>query len=153
MTASYAGVENLQVYANNTGYAANFGLDTCAYCWVKGVESNYTDGDHVEVYWGYHDEIRDSYFSNAFVHAPGTYDSDVDLALKTSASLVENNIIERTHESIMLEWGSAGNVISYNYMKALRYRISKCSYWRHRLSWRPPSVQSPRRQCRDANIF
>ena len=118
MTASYAGVENLQVYADKTGYAANFGIQACAYCWVKGVESNYTDGDHVEVYWGFHDEVRDSYFSNAFLHAPGSYDSDVDLADKTSASLVENNIFERTHASIMLEWGAAGNVIGYNYMEA-----------------------------------
>jgi hypothetical protein len=115
MSASYAGVENLQVYANNTGYGANFGLSACAYCWVKGVESNYTDGNHVSVYWGYRDEIRDSYFSNSFLHTPGTYDSDIQIALKTSATLVENNIIERTHESIMFEWGAAGNVASYNY--------------------------------------
>jgi hypothetical protein len=111
----YAGVENLQVIANKTGYGANFGMSACAYCWVKGVESNYTDGDHVDVYWGYHDEIRDSYFSNAYLHSPGSHDSDVDLIDKTSASLVENNIIERTHVSVMLEWGAAGNVVAYNY--------------------------------------
>jgi hypothetical protein len=115
MSASYAGVENLQVYANNTGYAADFGLSSCAYCWVKGVEGNYTDGDQLEDYWGYRDEIRDSYFSNAYLHEPGTYDSDVDLAYKTSATLVENNIVERTHVAIMMEWGAAGNVIGYNY--------------------------------------
>jgi hypothetical protein len=114
----YAGVEDLQVYANNThtgGNYSNFSMSACAYCWVKGVESNYTDGDHVMVYFGYRDEIRDSYFSNAYLHSPGTYDSDVDLAEKTSASLVENNIIERNHESVMLEWGVAGNVVAYNY--------------------------------------
>jgi PST family polysaccharide transporter len=115
MSESYAGVEDLQVYANNTGYAANFAMSECAYCWIKGVESNYADGDHVEVYWGFHDEIRDSYFSNAFLHRPGTHDSDIQIAFKTSASLVENNIIERTHASVMLEWGAAGNVVSYNY--------------------------------------
>jgi hypothetical protein len=115
MSATYAGVENLQVYANDTGYGANFGLMECAYCWIKGVESNYTDGDHVEVYYGYRDEIRDSYFSNSYLHTPGTHDSDIQIALKTSASLVENNIVERTHESIMLEWGAAGNVVGYNY--------------------------------------
>lgn len=115
MSANHAGVENLQVYANNTGYSSNFGLSACAYCWVKGVESNYTDGDHVEVYWGYRDEIRDSYFSNAYLHSPGQHDSDIQIALKTSASLIENNIVERTHQAIMLEWGAAGNVISYNY--------------------------------------
>jgi hypothetical protein len=115
MAASYAGVEELQVRANNTGYSANFAMDLCAYCWVKAVESNYTDGDHVAVSWGFHDEIRDSYFSNAFLHVPGNYDSDVKLVLKTSGSLVENNIIERTHVAIMLQWGAAGNVIAYNY--------------------------------------
>lgn len=115
MSADHAGVEDLQVYANNTGYATNFGMSKCAYCWIKGVESNYADGDHVEVFWGYHDEIRDSYFSNAFLHAPGERDSDIQIARKTSASLIENNIIERTHVAIMLEWGAAGNVVSYNY--------------------------------------
>ncbi len=116
MAENHAGVEDLQVRASNTGYHANFSLSLCAYCWIKGVESNYADGDHATVFWGYHDEIRDSYFSKAYLHVPGAHDSDVDLALKTSASLVENNIIERTHDSVMLEWGAAGNVIAYNYM-------------------------------------
>jgi len=116
MAASFAGVEALQVRANNTGYETNFNLSMCAYCWLKGVESNYADGDHVRVLWGFHDEIRDSYFSNAYLHAPGAHDSDIDLALKTSATLVENNIMERLHDSVMLEWGAAGNVIAYNYM-------------------------------------
>jgi hypothetical protein len=115
MSESYAGVENLQVYANNTGYDASFGMSTCAHCWVKGVESNYTDGDYVEVRWGYRDEIRDSYFSNAFLHRPGEHDSDIHLTLKTSASLIENNIIERGHRSILVNWGAAGNVIAYDY--------------------------------------
>ena len=115
MSASNAGVEDLQVYANNSGYASNFGMSECAYCWIKGVESNYADGDHVEVYWGFHDEIRDSYFSNAYLHGPGTHDSDLQIGFKTTASLVENNIIERTHVAVMLEWGAAGNVVAYNY--------------------------------------
>ncbi len=115
MSAQYAGVEDLQVYATNSGYASNFGLHMCAHCWVRRVESNYTDGDHVEIYWGFHDEIRDSYFSNAFLQRPGTHDSDLQIGYKTSASLIENNIIDRTHAAIMLAWGAAGNVIAYNY--------------------------------------
>ena len=115
MAASRAGVEDLQVRANNTGYATNFLLDMCAYCWVRGVESNYADGDHVTIHWGYRDEVRDSYFSNAFLHVPGAHDSDIEIGLKTSASLIENNIIERTHSAVMPQWGAAGNVISYNY--------------------------------------
>jgi hypothetical protein len=114
-SAEYAGVEDLQVYANNTGYSANFGLAACAYCWVRRVESNYADGDHVNIEWGFRDEVRDSYFSNAFRHEAGPHDSDIRLALKTSASLIENNIIDRTHQSILVQYGPAGNVIAYNY--------------------------------------
>jgi hypothetical protein len=69
----------------------------------------------VQVFWGFHDEIRDSYFSNAFLHGPGIHDSDIQVGFKTTASLVENNIIERTHVAVMLEWGAAGNVVAYNY--------------------------------------
>jgi len=115
MAASYAGVEDLQVYANNTGYAASFGMSECAYCWVRSVESNYTDGDLVEMLWGYRDEVRDSYFSNAFLHKPGDHDSGIHVAYKTSASLFENNIIERARVSFNLGWGAAGNVFAYNY--------------------------------------
>lgn len=115
MAAEKAGVEDLQVRANNTGYSASFQMTMCAYCWIKGVESNYADGDHVAVLWGFHDEIRDSYFSNAFQHVPGEHESDIQIGLKTSATLIENNIIERTHSAVMLQWGAAGNVIAYNY--------------------------------------
>jgi hypothetical protein len=115
MATEHAGVENLQIYAMNTGYASNIGMHMCAYCWVKGVASNYADGDHVEIYWGFHDEVRDSYFSNAYLHNAGARDSDIQIGHKTSASLIQNNIIERTHAAIMLEWGAAGNVIAYNF--------------------------------------
>jgi hypothetical protein len=37
---SNAGVENLQVYANDTGYTSGFYMGGCVGCWIKGVESN-----------------------------------------------------------------------------------------------------------------
>ena len=114
-SAEYAGVEDLQIYANNTGYGQDINMSRCAYCWVKGIEANYTDGDYVDVYWGYRNEIRDSYFSNAYRHTPGSADSDLSLLYKTSGSLIENNIIERGHASVLISWGAAGNVIAYNY--------------------------------------
>jgi hypothetical protein len=113
---SYAGVENLQVYANNTGYGSNFSVNSCAYCWISGVEGNYADGNHVSVNFSYFGQIQNSYFSNAFLHAAGSYDSDIDIANKSTGMLVQNNILERLHVSIMLEWGAVGNVIAYNYM-------------------------------------
>jgi PKD repeat protein len=112
----YAGVESLTVRCNHTGYHSNFRMSDAAYCWLKNVEGDYTDGDHVDVYWSYRCEIRDSFFHDAFTHAPGSSDADVMLADKTSACLVENNIIWRLHAGIMLNWGAAGNVIGYNFL-------------------------------------
>jgi len=115
MATRYAGVEDLQIYANNTGYDADVGMLKCAYCWIKGVEANYADGDYAEILWGYRDEVKDSYFSNAYVHEPGRHDSGIHVGYKTSASLFVNNIIERGRVSFDLGWGIAGNVFAYNY--------------------------------------
>jgi len=111
----WAGVEDLQVYANNSGYTTNFLMDQCAYCWIKGVESNFADGDHVRCWYSYHNEIRDSYFHDAYRHTSGGTDAHVLIAERTTGTLVENNILIRLHLSITLNWGPAGNVIAYNY--------------------------------------
>ncbi len=116
MGAKYAGVEDLQVYMNNTGFTGNFYMSGSAYSWIKNVESNYTDGDHAQLHWSYRNEIRDSYFHDAFTHSPGSTDADIFVADKTSGTLIENNTLRRLHQSIMLNWGAAGNVIAYNYI-------------------------------------
>jgi hypothetical protein len=110
-----AGVEDLQVYAGDHGYQTNFQITMSANCWIKGVEGNYSDGDQVNLQFAYRGEVRDNYFNNGFVHTGGTVDDEVLLAGKTSVSLVENNIMERLHGSVIVEWGAAGNVIAYNY--------------------------------------
>jgi hypothetical protein len=120
MARKWVGIEDLQVYDNNTlsGYSGdNFGFFMCAYCWLKGVEGNGTtsNDDHVDIYYGYRDEVRDSYFVGCTTHGPGSADCDVFLGQKTSATLIENNIVERTHGAIEIDWGAAGNVIGYNY--------------------------------------
>lgn len=114
-TTQFAGVEALQIFDNNTGYTQDIQLAKCEFCWVKGVEVNYTASDFVDVYWGYHDEIRDSYFSNNYTHTSGSADGDISFLYKTSESLIENNIIERSHVCTILSWGAAGNVVAYNY--------------------------------------
>ena len=120
MAYKYVGVENLQVYDNNLhgGYNGdNIGFFMCAYCWIKGVESNGTsiNNDHVDIYYSYRNEVRDSYFVGCTTHGPGSADCDVFLGEKTSGTLIENNIIERTHGAVEIDWGSAGNVVAYNY--------------------------------------
>ncbi len=113
-SAKYAGVRGVQVKSNNTGYTDGFFMGRCAYCWITECEVNYTDGNMFEVSWGYRDQVESNYFSNAFRHSAGV-DSDGFINYKTSASLIDNNIIERGHNSLMLNWGAAGNVLAYNY--------------------------------------
>jgi hypothetical protein len=114
----YCGVENLQVESTGTALAAGtdeINMTECAYCFVKNVEVNYTDGNWVDAAYCYRCEIRDSYFFDSYGHGAGGTDNYVGLGQETSASLVENNIMERGHVSIEVDLGAAGNVIAYNY--------------------------------------
>jgi hypothetical protein len=115
MGAVNAGVEDLQVYMTNSGYTANFRMEGAAKSWIKNVESNYTDGDHVQAHWSFRNEIRDSWFHNGYTHAPGQTESSIFIANKSSGFLVENNVLRRLHAGLMLNWGASGNVIAYNY--------------------------------------
>jgi hypothetical protein len=44
-----AGLEDLKLYLNNTGVGQNISMFNAAYCWVKNIESDYSDGDHIWV--------------------------------------------------------------------------------------------------------
>jgi hypothetical protein len=115
------GLENLQIFDNNSGYAHMVFSSMSNLAWVKDVEFNYlgntTSGaDSVNFNFAWHPEIRDSYISNAYLHTSGNSDDTIYFTCKSSAGLVENNILERVHYSIMLNWGSSGNVVDYNYM-------------------------------------
>jgi hypothetical protein len=112
----YCGVEDLQIVANNTGVHSAICMDYAVYSWVKGVEFNYTDADYIDVNFGLWDEIINNYASNSYEHGPGSFDNNINLRSRTTATLVQNNIIERTHDAYMIEWGAAGNVNAYNYM-------------------------------------
>ena len=111
-----AGIEDLQVYDNNTGRNPNFSMVGAYNCWIKDVESNFADGDHVNVDYSTHCSIVDSYFHDAFLHTPGGADADIALRNYSTMILVQNNVLERLHSGIMLEWGASANVIAYNYM-------------------------------------
>lgn len=115
----YTGIENLTVRGNETGSKQHFRMEGASYCWLKNVESDYVDGDHVNILNSFRCEVRDSYFHDAFHHTSGQTDADLMLAEKTTACLIENNIFWRLHVSIMLNWGAAGNVIAYNYCNNL----------------------------------
>jgi hypothetical protein len=114
--AKYAGVEDLQIYANNTGYCAMIGMYQAAYCWIKGCHINFTDNDTVDIFFGYRNEVLNNYIHDAYLHSAGDTDSEMAIRDKTTGCLIENNIFSRHHVNMMTDWGAAGNVIAYNYM-------------------------------------
>ena len=112
---TFSGLENLQLYdADTTQTNGQIKLGMCMYCWVTGVETNYTNGDHIDVAFAYHPEIRDNYFSNSKTHTSGT-DADVNVDDVTTGGLVQNNIFERLHSSIQVNGAVVGYVVAYNY--------------------------------------
>ena len=118
-----AGLENLQIYAVDKQNAPaqntpQIHMSGCAYCWVHGVEGNYAASDHIDVDWSYRGEISNNYFSNSYIHNAGCCDSMIGIRTKVSGFWVVNNILERLHSTILIEWGAAGNVFAYNFSTA-----------------------------------
>jgi hypothetical protein len=116
-----SGVENLQIYGQNTHPSGSSGANSmiamysCAYCWVQGVEFNYPDGDPLDAFWAFRFDILSNYASNGFDKATGGNNGAIDIAYKSSAGRVENNIFDRATVSIEYNYGAAGNVFAYNY--------------------------------------
>lgn len=115
-----SGVVDLQLYTVNAGSTTlvgpNVQIAECQYCFVKGIEANYTDADYVYAFFMYGGEISNNYFTGAILHGPGSYDSALQISTGTSQVLITNNIFERGHVGILLEHQTSGNVESYNYM-------------------------------------
>jgi Pectate lyase superfamily protein len=114
----YAGIENLSITGANNGLGSLVGFNLCAYCFEHNVRETYSANNFVTMAWGYRDQIDSSYFSNSYDHTSGSFDGTVDLIFKTSGSLIQNNIIERGHVGLMMEWGAAGNVVDANFIMA-----------------------------------
>jgi hypothetical protein len=108
-----AGVEDLTLRNNGTGNV-NFFINAAAYCWIKNVEGDYCHGDHVSIENSYRCEVRHSNFHDAYLHTPGTYDSDVCVQYKSSGCLIEDNILRRLHLGVLMNRGASGNVVGYN---------------------------------------
>ena len=108
--AQYAGIENMSVNANGVDRALS--LPFCDYCWVKNVVVTNTGRSGVFFYWGYRDEVRDSYLSASnSAGAPTEYGIEI---LEATFTKAENNILYGVTSPFLIE-GSYGTVLGYNY--------------------------------------
>ncbi len=127
-----AGLEELKLSGNNTGYTVLILMLGAYGSWVKGVENDFADNAHMFMYYDTHCEVRDSFFHDGYNHGPGGTDNQLTVGYKSSANLIINNIFWRQHVSIMFEWGSAGNVVAYNYLDG--------NYHQTQLSWHQSDI-------------
>jgi hypothetical protein len=115
----HVGLENLKLVgtaSSGTGIVyKNINVESCAYCWVHGVESDMAV-DRANLYYSdvYASEFSDNFLNDGFSHNSGE-DYAVFLEYRASANLVQNNIIRKARHSAALSGGS-GNVFAYNYM-------------------------------------
>jgi hypothetical protein len=113
--AQFDGVENMTVNVSDNDHAIS--LPFCDYCWVKNVAlTNATNRGSIFFYFGYRDEVRDSYVGgDTGLGHPTQYGIEF---LETTFGKIENDILMDITDPIMTE-GSYGTVLGYNYMRRI----------------------------------
>ena len=112
------GVEDVYVEGGAGGdYHGNIAVSTCAYCWVKSIESNHSIGTAVGLYGTYRSEIRDSYIHSTDDPNPGGAGYLTGMHYGSADNLIENNILWRGNKLIVMRASGGGNVIAYNYFE------------------------------------
>ena len=111
--AKYAGLEDLYVHG---GQDDNITIRLAMYSWVKGVESNWSNGDSVGIDSSFRCELRDSYAHDSPNPYPGGRGYLLAVAEYTADTLVENNIFINANKVMVMRASGGGNVIAYNYL-------------------------------------
>jgi hypothetical protein len=107
------GIEDLYVYG---GMQGNISIGLCAYCWVRNIESHWSDGGSIVFAGTFRSVLRDSYIHETPNPNPGGGGYLVSLSWGASDNLVENNVMWYGNKQIVMQATGGGNVIAYNYM-------------------------------------
>ncbi len=114
------GIEDLFIIQDNWTSIESFTIklnSNAKNCWIKGVESSYTQRFHIGIYGNYN-TISGCYFHDAHDYSDaGGNGYGVCLSGKSEHNLIENNIFKHLRHSMVLQAGAKYNVIGYNYSK------------------------------------
>jgi hypothetical protein len=115
-----AGYEYFHVIATgDIGQNSIIKMQGCLFCWVKGVETQYTGSNsnsaHVLMQWSYGNEIRDGYYHEQRSGASGA-GYGVWEEFTNGNHKIENNIIRHNRHGIIWEGGGGADVVLYNYI-------------------------------------
>jgi hypothetical protein len=113
----YCGIENIRLKRQDKGDGSMIALAKAAYCFVKGVESEYVMRSHVSIEQAYRCEVKASYFHHAHDYGGGGHGYGVEIKRHSSNNLIEDNEFFNLRHSMMVHLGANGNVFGYNTSK------------------------------------
>jgi len=108
-----AGIEDLSLQGGRNGMIR---VVHAAYSWIKNIESDTVDGQHLSLGNSYRIVVRDSFFHHAVQYSQGGGSYGVSINSQTSDSLIENNVIYFLNKPLLFEASGGGNVVAYNYI-------------------------------------
>ncbi len=100
-----------------TGQTANFNFVYSVNCYIKGVESFFSNFSHVKIENSSNITVRESFFKDGHDYGSGGKAYGIALQSTSGNCLVENNQFEHLRHSVLLQSSANGNVIAYNYSK------------------------------------
>ena len=108
-----AGIENLYVSGGSNGQG-NIRVSVAAYSWVKGVESDLSEGASLDIVATFRCVLRDSYIHSTQNPTPGGGGYGISLSQYAADNLVENNAVWNFNKVMVMRATGGGNVIGYN---------------------------------------
>ena len=112
--AQYDGFEDFSLDSTTgvSGSEAGINLNNCSNCWVKGVTSINTPQAHVNIEYGTHDTVSNSYFFLTQNHVTSSYGIQ---CVSASFLLIENNIFHAIAAPVILSGPCSSGVVGYNF--------------------------------------
>lgn len=112
-----SGVEDLTLRRIDSGGESGNNIDfrRAAECWVRRVESDFTEKYHISISESLRIEVRDSFIHDAKSKGDGGQGYGASLARYATSVLVENNIFYETRHAMIIQLGASGCVFGYNY--------------------------------------
>ena len=113
-----AGIEDLRLTGGQGGdNGANVSMNWCAYCWMRNIEADRSDGSDVAMTGTFRSVLRDSYLHETVNPSPGGGGYGLAMNWHASDNLIENNISWNFNKVMVMRATGGGNVIAYNYME------------------------------------
>ena len=111
------GIECLKIVRNDAtvNQSTNVTFRYAINCWMIGVESELTNFGHTEMTYSSNILIKGNYFHHAHAYGGGGQGYGTVIQYSSGQCLIENNVFEHLRHSVLLQAGSNGNVIAYNY--------------------------------------